>query len=154
MEWFWDHADKVGSLSEFATAAVAAVALAFAWAQVVSVRQSQREATAKQIYMEYIKLAFENPKISSPEKADQEIVKDIKYRWFVAFLLNACDEILAANENDEGWKEVVRIELSYHRTYLGSRTFLGKGENEDRGWELYSDGLSEIGERVVKEDAH
>ena len=77
--------------------------------------------------------------LASPEASDQEIIRDYRYRWFVAIMLNACEEILATFENDETWGKVVLAEMEYHKAYLNSKFFLA--DDEDRGWELYSDDL-------------
>ena len=63
--------------------------------------REQREAAEKQVYRDYLKLAFDNEKFSSSEV---ELPKDKseleRYRWYVAFMLNSCDEIVLACPND------------------------------------------------------
>jgi hypothetical protein len=128
------------------TAIVAIAALCIAATQIKAARKSQREATAKDIYRDYLKLAFENPAYADPrvsgewdqEKADWLV--DQKYRWFVAFALNSCDEAVDL----PNWREVILTELKFHEDYLSSVQF----KEEDGGWKVYSDKLKDIWESV------
>jgi hypothetical protein len=137
--WIWEHAERLGSLAQLALTFIAVIALVFAYLQIRSSQQSQQQATAKEIYRDYLRLSFDNPSLASPKDDDQEIISDYRYRWFVAVMLNACEEILATFGNDDTWNNVVLAEMEYHKTYLHSQFFLST--REDRGWELYSSEL-------------
>src|SRR5215831_8051823 len=100
----WENAEKIGNLAQVGTFLVAIAALIFAYAQVTSAKKSQREATAKTVYHDFLKLAFENPTHAYPER---DLVSDEKYRWFVAIALNACDEIAWSVFPDHIWEAVV-----------------------------------------------
>jgi hypothetical protein len=45
---------------------------------------------------------------------------------------------------DRGWIDVVKTEMSYHKTYLRSLVFHG----EDKGWKLYSPPFRSLGESL------
>ncbi len=136
MTWVWDSAEKLGAFAELLLSITALVALLFAYLQIRTAQQSQREATTKEIYRDYLKLAVEYPELASPDERGQKILQDYKYRWFVAVMLNACEEIIEVFQNDEIWREVVLSEMECHEDYLHSKFFLA--EDEDHGWKLYS----------------
>jgi hypothetical protein len=138
----WEHSATMGNLAEVATACLGGVALLFAYLQIEASDRSQRYATAADIYRDYLRVAFENPKLASPCIDDRRIIKSFKYRWFVAIVLNACDEILEATKNDDEWIKVVLAEMEYHQTYLTSKYF--SSSLEDHGWKLYSTRLREL----------
>src|SRR6476660_3155661 len=137
--WIWEHADKIGHLSEAALAIFAMCTVVFAYVQISAARASQREATAMVSYKDYLLLSFRYPEYANPKK---KVITENKYRWFVSVLLNACDEILNSVPKDPDWKCIVAAELEYHAPYLNSRYFLDS--NEDRGWKLYSPELKNI----------
>jgi hypothetical protein len=127
--------------------AVIAVIAAFitAWAA-INARNSQREATAKDIYRDYLKLAFQHPKFANPEASGDlaAMRKNEEYRWFVAFMLNSCDEIARIKSRDKGWRKTIRLDLRMHEEYLGSPEFV-----EDGGWGLYSRELKCIAKETL-----
>ena len=142
MTWLWKHAEGLGGgLAQLALTVTAIVALGFAYLQIRISQRSQREATAREIYRDYLRLAFEYPGLASPED-DRKIIQDYKYRWFVAVMLNACEEILEVFKADKTWREVILAEMEYHVPYLHSKLFLA--DDEDRGWKLYSEDLKEL----------
>ena len=139
MAWLWENAENLGALAQLVLTVIALGALAFAYLQIRFAQRSQREATAKEIYRDYLRLSFDNPNLASPDEGDQKIIADYKYRWFAAVMLNACEEILEVFATDITWREVVLAEMEYHKRYLHSKFFLA--DDEDRGWKLYSDEL-------------
>jgi len=153
MRWIFDNAEKLGGLATVVTAVIAFCALIFAYKQIQETRDSQREATAKDVYRDYLKLAFENPKLSNPDKFTNveggwkykdEWMQDEQYRWFVAFMLNSCDEILSSNPGDETWRRAILEDLKFHKGYLRSTEF----KQEEGGWDLFSPELNEIGDML------
>src|ERR1700689_3100047 len=99
MCWILANAEKLGGLATVGTLIVAVIALGFAYQQIQETRDVQSQATAKDVYRDYLNLAFENPAYSNPTKFikapngggwnnKEEWIKDEKYRWFVAFMLN------------------------------------------------------------------
>lgn len=122
--------EKLADLAQVGTFFIALVALSIAYVQIVAARESQREATAKDVFRDSLRLAFEHPDYAIPK---QGLKSDDKYGWFVAVILNACDEIAVTVLPDQGWQHVVRGTLEYHKEYLASAEFL-----EDGGWQDYS----------------
>jgi hypothetical protein len=143
MDWFWEHAEKIGNLAQVMTMFIALIALIFAYGQISSNIGLQREATAKDIYRDYLKLAFKHPQLAAPTR---NLSNNDKYVWFVAFMLNSLEEIIASGVS--GWEDTIREELRYHTIYLGSDKFI----NEDKGWDLYSEKLENLGREVVNEN--
>jgi hypothetical protein len=143
--WLWENADKVGNLSQGLLTIIAVITVFLAYLQVTSSRRSQRESTAMEAYRNYLLLSFQHPGYATPDEGNKKIIANYKYRWFVAVLLNACDEILDCVPNDVDWKRIIAAELEYHTPYLKSPYFLRP--DEDRGWTLYSEEL----ERVFKD---
>jgi len=138
MMWLWEQAEKLGALAQLALTITAVGALGFAYLQIRGAQRSQREATARDVYRDYLRLAFEHPTLATPE-GGRKIIQNDKYRWFVAITLNACEEIHEVFEDDDTWREVILAEMEYHVPYLKSKFFLA--DDEDRGWKLYSDDL-------------
>ena len=88
---------------EWLTTIMAFVALVFGIWQIRSSRADSREATAKQIWMEYYLRCIEYPKFANPELSkldyknqtlDGKKEKFFDYQWFVSFMLLACDEVI------------------------------------------------------------
>ena len=83
---------------------MAFVALVFGIWQIRSSRADSREATAKQIWMEYYLRCIEYPKFANPELSkldyknqtlDGKKEKFFDYQWFVSFMLLVCDEVIS-----------------------------------------------------------
>jgi hypothetical protein len=64
MNWIFEHAERLGGLASVIAAFIALLASGIAIWALPSGRSSQRELTAKDIYRDYLKLAFENPEIA------------------------------------------------------------------------------------------
>jgi hypothetical protein len=151
MGFIWENAAKIGGIAEGFTAFFALLGVVIAGWTIGCARRSQREATAKDVYRDYLRLAFENPKLANPHA--QNLKGDVQkqdeqrqgqqyseeYRWFVAFMMNSCDEIARSRRGDEGWRNTILEDLKMHAEYLKSREFA-----EDGGWRLYSPELKDI----------
>src|SRR6202030_403452 len=117
---------------------------ALAFVQIREGKNIQEEATAKDLFRDYLKLAFEYPKLAKPNEFVGEDDgywrqkgawnKDERYRWFVAFMLNACDEIIRSMSQDKVWRKSITEDLKYHEEYLTSDEF----HRDDGGWNFYS----------------
>ena len=141
----WDNAEKIGNLAQVLIALLAILALLYTRRQISVARRAQREATAKDIYRGYLELAFAHPQLAIP--GPETNIADGQYRWFVAILLNAGDEILYGTSAPV-WRKVIMAELRYHVKYLQSNEFL----DEDRGWNLYSNELRSLATSVIKDE--
>ena len=93
-----------------------------------------------------LKLALSNPKLANPSKFEHagDLNKNEEYRWFVAFMLNSCDEIAQTQAEDKDWRKTLRLDLRAHAEYLKSPEFI-----EDGGWGMYSDQLKSIADEAL-----
>jgi hypothetical protein len=134
MIWLWDNAVTIGTL---VMAAAAIVALIYAHQQISQSRRAERRGNANELWREYLRLAFEHPKLSDPtlhladfdyEALTVDGSKELfqKYELFVDVILNASEEILEVSPTKE-WDAAVRLQLELHRAYLRSPHFLKSG---------------------------
>ena len=134
MRWFWDNAVTIGTL---VMAGAAIAALIYAHLQISENRRAERRGNANELWREYLRLAFENPKLSDPtlHLADfnyEALTIDgspemfQKYELFVDTILNASEEILEVSPTKE-WDAAVRLQLKLHCCYLLSPHFLNSG---------------------------
>lgn len=134
MVWLWDSAVTIGTV---VMAAAAVVALIYAHQQISENRRAERRSNANELWREYLRLAFENPKLSDPTlhladfnyealTIDSSPEMFQKYELFVDTILNASEEILEVSPTRE-WDTAVRIQLKLHRSYLRSPHFLNSG---------------------------
>jgi hypothetical protein len=138
MNWILDNAEKLGGLATVIAAIVAIAATLIAVCALRTGRSSQREATAKDIYRDYLKLAFENLDVAEAR------IRNEKYQWFVSFLLTSCDEIVRIRLTDD-WRKAIGRDLEPHLDYLYSPEF-----EKDEGWPLYSPELKAIADEAVQ----
>jgi hypothetical protein len=99
---------------------VVAFGVYVAFTQLRNNRVNQRETTAKGIFREYLKLAFENPQFAEPNY--QELKKDSetfsRYSWFVAYLLWSSEEIMRFATKKDLWEKNIQLNVNYHREYF------------------------------------
>ena len=131
MAWLWDNAEKIGTLL---TAGSAIAALVYAHLAITEARRAERHANAHELRRDYLRLAFDHPKLADPSLhlADFDYHKPTidgsaelfqKYEWFMGTLLDACVEILDFMPTKE-WRATLRSQLQLHRDYLRSPHFL------------------------------
>jgi hypothetical protein len=98
---------------------VALFAIMVAWRQLALNRANQRETTAKAIFREYLKLAFEHPDLAAGDY--QLLLKNGRkqeYEWFVGYFLWAAEEILDYANNDATWQFNIQWQANKHRDYF------------------------------------
>ena len=87
-------------------------------------REYQRENTAKGVYRDYLKMATDNPALANGDRAViAELKLDEKYKWFVAYFLWACEEVIDFAPDDPAWKKDIESQLKYHKAYLTGSEF-------------------------------
>ncbi len=131
MNWLWENAEKIGTVL---TAASAVAALVYAHLAITESRRAERHANAHELWRDYLRLAFDHPKLADPTlhlsdfdyhkltvDGSSELFQ--KYEWFVGTLLDACVEILDFMPSKE-WRATLRSQLKLHRDYLRSPHFL------------------------------
>ena len=115
MGWFWDNAVTIGTV---VMAGAAIAALIYAHLQISENRRAERRGNANELWREYLRLAFENPKLSDPtlHLADfnyEALTIDgspemfQKYELFVDTILNASEEILEVRRPRNGTRRSV-----------------------------------------------
>jgi len=114
-------------------------ALARTYKQMVITPQSH----AKAVWTDYLKLCIEYPRLASGEitrESATDLAEFARYEWFVAFMLDACDEVLQYVQDDGGWFNAIDANLEYHKAYLTPRTDacqlapLKRWRRSVRGW--------------------
>src|SRR6476659_1903823 len=102
MAWLWENAVTIANLV-MAVAAIAA--LIYAHLQSSEGRRAAREANAHELWRDYLRLAFDHPKLADPSLHLADFDYDDltidgsaelfqKYEWFIGAMLDACVEIL------------------------------------------------------------
>jgi hypothetical protein len=89
-----------------------------AWRQLRLNRINQRETTAKAIFREYLKLAFENPDLARGDIGKMTKERLEEYRWFIGYFLWAVEEVLSFAKKDPIWLENVRLQMLAHREFF------------------------------------
>ncbi len=134
--WFSSQTIRLGSAAECVTALAAVLALLFAICQVKHARASQREATAKQIRMNYELRAIEHTRFANPEIAVIDYERErldgnheefLEYQWFVSFMLLACEEVLRLRGGPY-WERAVDVKSSLAFELLGLESLRGIGK--------------------------
>lgn len=101
-------------------AIVATLALLFARKQLKSASDDGKRATAYAAYDNYLKLCFENQSLargleSEIKRSDEN---HSKYKWFVANMLFAFEQVLEACSDDPTWRETIAHQLKRHKWHL------------------------------------
>jgi hypothetical protein len=116
--------EKLTAYSAIATAAIAAFALAFGAWQIKEVREVQREASARDAFKEYLKLAIDKPGLADASARFKEgHLEDPSYQWFVSYFLFSGEQIFLEFPGDSGWRSALARPICVHRQYLGEADF-------------------------------
>jgi hypothetical protein len=116
----WQIAVDWARIAPGITPFVALLAVIFAWRQLRNNRVNQCETTAKGIFREYLKLAFEKPEFAEPDYNDlmSDSKTRAKYELFIAYLLWSCEEILRYAKNDAIWRANLQDNVNPHYEYF------------------------------------
>lgn len=112
---------KYGTLAQMAQATVALLGFVAVLLQINTISVNNREASARQVYLGFTDLAFRNPKFSVP---DYEQIKAgpqddrVRYESFVAYLLYACEEAIAAFRSSSEWQASCDYEVRNHLPFI------------------------------------
>lgn len=106
--------------TDIITTVVAIVALCFAWYQVLAGRRESRRATAYAAYDGYLKLCLDNQSLARGVESEIKVSDDnySKYKWFVANMLFAFEQVLEACKDDPTWTETIKHQLQRHKWHL------------------------------------
>lgn len=120
----------IGTFGSFIVAIAAAI---YALIQYIISKKENRRAQAYQNYSTFLQMAFDNPEFSNPSQALLQ-VKDhnnLKYKYFVANMLFAFEQIFLAVGNEKDWRAVMKGQLNRHAFYLkGSGTLKNEHWNK------------------------
>lgn len=102
------------------TLGVAGVALAYV--QLRAGAKAQKMTTAVVAWNDYLRLALEHPRLARPAVWLTDQGRDSAdfgaYRWFVAFMFFACEQVLEAHPGDPAWEAIVKSQVRYHTGFL------------------------------------
>lgn len=123
------------NVSDLVTAGVAVIALIGAIWQVLAAKKCQREATAAELYGNYLTLAVEHPLlaggyVSIPDACEPPKEEFERYEWFVSVMLHAFEQILDLTK-DKVWRKAINDQLHYHKKYLTGPRFVAHHYSED-----------------------
>ncbi|MFB9263583.1 hypothetical protein ACFFWD_10420 [Bradyrhizobium erythrophlei] len=124
------------------TPIVALIAALVAWRQLRLNRINQRETTAKGVFREYLKLAFDNPDLARGDRSKLARERLEKYEWFVAYMLWATEELLEFAKKDPVWCDNMRCHLLPHKEFFKT------DEGFKRELPSYSDDVQALVNRV------
>ncbi|WP_375412803.1 hypothetical protein [uncultured Bradyrhizobium sp.] len=142
-----DIAQIANGWAAVVTSCVALIAGVVAIAQLRANRKVQREASAYEIFRDYMKLAFDHPQYS---KSDfQAISRDSRnleqYSWYVGCMLWAADEVIQCTALTKAWTNTLLGHIAVHREFLLSDQFRA----ED--FKHHSDALQQMITKVCRQ---
>jgi hypothetical protein len=136
---------RYGTLAQMAQVVVALCGFMAILIQINTIRDNNRGAGARQVYLAYNDLSFRNPQFSTP---DYEQIKAgdryelVKYENFVSYFLYACEEVISAFAGSE-WRRSCAYDLTLHLPFLCEKNaaepnYLETYSAETRRWVLSS----------------
>lgn len=145
----------LNSLKEYATllgVIIGFITVVIAFEQLKSSKNESRLTNAKQIYKDYLLLAFNNPEFSSLDKNDYfklkcEKEKYEKYEFFVSYMLFVSEEILELTEYDNNWENTLKTQIKYHYYYLNEK------KKDKIYFKMYSDNLNKFIKEAINEES-
>jgi hypothetical protein len=135
--WFWPWiSDHMETFSWAVTVLIALAAFVTWWIE----KNRQRQAHANALWLEYLKLAFQNPEFSDPglnlavfDYAGRTVARSrtlfLQYEWFVDFVLDSCEELWSVKSSifsgkpKQEWVWTVRDQIWFHRGYLATEHY-------------------------------
>ncbi|WP_392340722.1 hypothetical protein [Moritella marina] len=133
VKWF----DILASLTTMVAVFAAIFAAYIAYKQLISNAKETRNATACNIYQQYLALCMANPNFSNgmvkPESRSKEYTQ---YCWFISSMLFSFEKILETQKDDTQWVKTIKSQLIMHREHLKS-----SGTVKDGQWEKELDDI-------------
>ncbi len=142
----------IGGIATAVAAFLAFCAAIIAAWQLLAAKYEARNSLVKSNYKDYLRLAFEFPRFSSPSypttnppyyAIESNPAEFERYEFYVSYLLFAAEEILDFKRNDEIWREVLKDQLRYHALYLKRVILKSNYKNH------YSKSMCELIEQAV-----
>lgn len=115
-----EHARAFVAVVAAASAAVAAGTFLVSLIKNRGDRRQQQSFKAREIWAEYMKLAFDHPQFSGGFDYDEseDSTQKEKYEWFVSLMLYACEEVMSYSGGDPRWNSTFLLQFSYHKRYF------------------------------------
>jgi hypothetical protein len=105
---------------------VGVIGVFVAFRQLKSSREVQREATAIDVWKDFLHLALAHPDLAKPEpymaSQGSNYTKFSKYTWFVSAMLFAAERVLMLRDSDD-WEVTIMGQLRLHSDYFHTRDF-------------------------------
>ncbi len=136
---------RFGTLAQMAQVGIAICGFMAILFKINTIRDNNRTAGARQVYLAYTDLSFRNPQFSAP---DYERIKAsdryelVKYENFVSYFLYACEEAIVAFSGSE-WRRSCAYDLREHLPFLCEKNasepnYLETYSADTRQWVLSS----------------
>jgi hypothetical protein len=112
---------RYGTLAQMAQVVVALCGFMAILFQINTIRESNRAAGARQVYLGYTDLSFRNPQFSSPDYAKikaSSVEEQVKYENFVSYFLYACEETMKVATDQHEWRASCDYDLKLHLPFL------------------------------------
>ncbi|MEZ8695379.1 hypothetical protein BCU88_21800 [Vibrio splendidus] len=133
VKWFDIFASLATTLAVFA----AIFAAYIGYQQLISNAKETRNATACNIYQQYLALCMANPNFSNgmakPESRSKEYTQ---YCWFISSMLFSFEKILETQKGDPQWVKTIESQLMMHKEHLKSSDTV-----KDEQWEKELDNI-------------
>lgn len=115
--------ERFAHISEIATALIAIFALVIAIWQIKVAESVQQEASAREAFKEYLKLAVDKPELADARLAatDGSETARSRYAWFVTYFLYSAEQIYESYPDDPAWQHSLAEEICYHQRYLSAQ---------------------------------
>ena len=124
-DWIVAHQPGITAITGAITAACFTASVFVAKFQISKAWRSQKEATARTIFNDYLSKALTNPILAYPQtypekfdlatkKLNGSIKEFERYEWFVSILILAMREILDSISYDKHRRMTVQWQIGYH----------------------------------------
>jgi hypothetical protein len=108
-------------------------------------RKISRESSARAMWVEYLKMAFDNPKYSMGRYDEKDEEETDQYDTFISIMMSLFDEVLAISEKE--WMPSFEYHVKTHLKYL--KKIFHKSVPEEESVRIgYSEKLISIIDRV------
>jgi hypothetical protein len=112
-----DFGTAIGGVATAIGVRIALIAAKIAYDQFLDSKENQQEATAQQIYSNYLALAIEYPAFTQGKQPNEPFQSE-QYQWFVSYMLVACEHILDLFPEDPEWIQCIEGKIEYYNGYL------------------------------------
>jgi hypothetical protein len=137
---------RYGTLAQVAQATLTLCGFLAILYQIGTIRDGNRAAGARQVYLAYTDLSFRNPEFSWPDYEKIRIADrntQVSYENFVSYFLYTCEETMAVFLGQHEWRTSCDYDLKAHLPFLCEKNaaepnYLTTYAAETRRWVLES----------------